>query len=70
MKKPDNKGAQVMGILKFGTFPSVASATRAAIEFGLNAHGFQGNPIWLRRAAHPRRRIARAVVLRSGPCLG
>ena len=38
MKKPDNKEALVMGILNFGTFPSVASATRAAIEFGVDAH--------------------------------
>lgn len=38
MKKPDNKEARVMGILNFGTFPSVASATRAAMEFAVDAH--------------------------------
>jgi hypothetical protein len=36
--KPDNKEALLMGILNRGTFPSVASATLAAMEFAVAAH--------------------------------
>ena len=38
MKKPDNKQARLMGVLDHGTFPTVAAATRAALEFGVSAH--------------------------------
>jgi hypothetical protein len=38
MKKPDNKRAQIMGVLNHGTFPGIPDATRAALEFGVDAH--------------------------------